>query len=270
MNLLLQEAFKVKNLKLAKIIMDKSNLEYESFSNDHYYSFNVVSFLANKESFNFAISYLTKTKRLDILKRIFNDSSYVSEISKWSNARSFTIIRKYIKRNWFFLNRKYCLELALNNNNFFVVKELVKLAKEQNIDIGALLPPETITKLFNQKESNLRIIRFLSNEISLLGDNVLKKHMWNLSSSNKSDWLRSLKRILKFFKIKSIDLFYYDIDSSKECKECFFFLYKKAQNRSVFFQTLYSSPMFRMLDRTDKIDKEVAKFLLKQNLKSIS
>lgn len=280
MDLLLNQVFKNKNLVLAKVLLDKSDLTRELFCHSSYYNSyrDDVSFLQNKESFNFVISYLANKKKLDVLKAIFSNSHYVNEVAQYATAKSFKILRKFIKKNWFFSNGSDVIFHAVSNNNsVFVAKELIRLAKEQSINPLSYVRVSEIAQDFLNEDVDLRMMSILKKECDSLGEDILNSHLSSYyiyrDNEYNTRWLQALKRIMRFFQIKSISLRYVNPKSFARCDEIFFYILSKLEDRSQLLRTSYygdESLILESLGGNSISNTKVAKFLLKENLKYVN
>lgn len=278
---LIKSAFEAKNIKLVKVLFDNSNLN-DLFRSSYSWCcvLSEIGILNNSVGFNFTIDYLYKKKRLDIVRKLFSNSSKLSDASAFLDKKNFKRLRKITHKNWWILKDHKCLKEAIRHNNLFMVETLIQLYKNYNYDFQFVIPSlnscieSNFNDEFRSKNQDFRVLKLLNKQYDRIPQ-ILINHLF---SANNKDLIKTkLQRIIEIFRLKKIDYYESHILKSLDNKDLFFFLYKSTPKtqKSQFFNLGYYSNMISLLERKMndnycKIDREVALFLLKNNLKIIS
>jgi len=278
---LIKSAFEAKNIKLVKVLFDNSNLN-ELFRTSYSWgcALSEIGILNNSVGFNFVIDYLYKKKRLDIVKKFFSDSSKLSDASAFLDKKNFKRLRKITHKNWWILKGDKCLGEAIRHNNFFMVQALLDIYRSYKCDLNFIIPAlnyhleRNFNNEFGSKNEDFRILKLLNKECERVPEILISV----VFGANNKDLIKpKIQRIIEIFKLKGINYSEARILQSLDSKDLFFYLYKNTlkTQKSHFFNLGYYSNIISLLERKlhdsyCKIDKEVALFLLKNNLKIIS
>ena len=278
---LIKSAFEAKNIKLVKVLLDNSNLD-DLLSTSYSWgcSLRDLGAFNNAAGFNFLLNYFYQKKRVNIVKKFFGDSSKLSDAAAFLNRKNYKRLRKITHKNWWILKDHSCLKEAIRHNNLFMVEALIQLYKSYNYDFQFVIPnlhyciESNFNDEFRNKNQDFRVLKLLNKEYDRIPQ-ILINHLF---SANNKDLIKvKLQRIIEIFRLKKIDYYESHILKSLDNKDLFFYLYKNTPKtqKSQFFSLGYYSNMISLLERKlhdsyCKIDKEVALFLLKNNLKIIS
>lgn len=134
---LINDTLSSKNFSFTKILLDKIPSNAILPDNDNvignYYG-NDVEWYKNQEAFNFLFqrAFKQKKKHKDLRKALSGQRN-LNRICKYGNIKIFKFIAKDLPRNHWFLNNSWCLDYAITNNNYSIVKELLSFAQDPKL-----------------------------------------------------------------------------------------------------------------------------------------
>ena len=132
----IKSALQIKNLKLAKVLLDNSNLDelLESKYSWQKGSLKDISLFSSETAFNFFINYLYKQKKDVLIKKFFARSEYLSEVCGVTNKQNFIKLRKITHKNWWIKDFEG-LKNAIEHNNFFMVKTMIEMLESSGLSL---------------------------------------------------------------------------------------------------------------------------------------
>ena len=162
---------------------------------------------------------------------------------------------------------------AISSDNLFVVKYIVQIAKDKNLDLKELLLSDNFSyalrENFNNKKNSKQLLKFLDQETGVVGEALVRALAERLHYMGDSS---AMFRIFKIFKIKEISFSYYTVRNCLYDKRLFFLLYRKTktEEKSLFFAANERSLLLELLSRSPMIHPDVTSFLLKHNIRIIN
>jgi hypothetical protein len=290
---LIRALLKAENFKLAKFLLDNLDLSQLLLSREDYYykssyhnPFNEIGLFGSKESFNFLIDYFYQNQHQKIIKKILKNSLFLDSIANLANQKNFTRLAKLVPNNWWMLNGFESLKNAITRNNLFVFNHLLKIAKAKNFYLSGLVKShyfaDALKINFCHQPQDLRILKLLNLETSNIGEVLISVFLNENGNSryinrNYSENLKAtIQKIVRIFKVKEINYLNHSLKEAVGDKQLFFYLFHKTKRsqRDNFFEVSEYNNLSRLLaslaNQQSKIDKDVARFLLKSNLKMLA
>lgn len=272
---LIKNVLEIKNFELAKILLEKMSICDLLNSKRDYYEDNLssIGFFQSKENFNFLADFLFKKGYEKYLRKELRKSKYFCSIFRLSNKRNLVRITNNISKKYWFENGFSALEYAVSNNDMFAVKIIVYRLKKEAINLENIVINRDFFRAlktnFSQQKRNWKILKFLNEEIQGVGETLVKAI---LDDCFYPEVEKSVLQAVRVFKVENISLSYSGIRNSFKNKKFFFFLYKKMkqEDKNKIFEVNSHQPILNVLSDSGRVDIDVAKFLLKQNLKAIN
>ncbi len=279
---LVNEALKNKNFKLAEILLNKISFDaiFDSQWN------NKVDWFLNKEVFNFLFERSKKAGKIDKVRIFLSGKSNLERVCQYSNLRQFKLIAQKTNRNYWFLKDSSCLTEAIINNNYPILKELIKIAKSlykssaDNV-IKNHIKIYSIYRWFFSDEADLRSLKLIMQElpeinlVALILNQLVRFILENTVYQNKDKRLiESFKKLTGFFKLKVLSFHSVTKLLQKIMFDpaLFFFVYKRVNQKDANY-VISSSGLLELIQFEDKyqeVHPKIAKFLLKKNLQILS
>jgi hypothetical protein len=277
---LVNEALKNKNFKLAEILLNKIsfNAIFESRWN------NEVNWFLNKEVFNFLFERARKSGKIDKIRIFLSGKSNLARVCEHANLSQFKLIAQKTNRSYWFLKDSSCLTEAIINNNYPILKELIKIAKSlykssaDNI-IKNHIKIYSIYRWFFSDEADLRSLKLIMQELpeinlaSPILNQLIQSILESATYQNKDKKIiNSFKKLTRFFKLKVLS-FYPVIKLLQKIMfdpTLFFFVYKRVNQKDYVINSSGLLELIQFEDKYQEIHPKIAKFLLKKNLQILS
>lgn len=278
---LVKNVLLAQNFKLAEVLLDNLDANEilkripNSYQNDPFIE---LGFFDNKESFNFLIDYFYSRKHQKLLKKAFNKPKYLSNIVDLSSQRNFLRLSNLIQDKWWISGMFEAFKEAISSNNIFITKFILKIIKDRGMDLKEIVISGNfeycLLENFKNQKSGYKILKLLDQETNLIGNSVLKASPRLFL--NKGEFKILILRIVKVFRIKEIKYFEDVVAKSLADKKLFFYLYKRVKScdKEEFLKIDSVSNILILIKLVSRsyieVDRDVLKFLLKQNLKVIN
>lgn len=270
---LIKNVLEVKNFELAKLILRKQNIKDLIYGEKKYRSKSNLEFIGlfeDRENFNFLINLLIKKGFEKAIKKELADR--IENIIGFSNDKTFVKLFHLIPSISWFSRNFYALNCAVTNNNLLATKLLIALAKEHNINIKEIITGTSfcysLSNNFGKQKRGWQILKLMDEEVGGIGE-ALVKAMLESSYYYEND--KDVFRAIRVFKVRCISFSRSAITNSLYSKKLFFSIYRriKPEERSQVFELRERNSLLNVFTDSVKINPDVAKFLMKQNLKAL-
>jgi hypothetical protein len=283
---LINDAFYVKNLKFAEILLNRIPFNFifpeESQSIGNY---NVsIKWFTNRETFNFLFQRARKVRKVNQIRSAFRGNGNLAKICEYGNFSQFKFIAAKTPRNYWFLKNSWCLNNAITSNNYLIVKELIQIARSCKFNASCLIREQiNIKEIYNwffKPDSDLRSLKLIKKEFPEIdlempitrefSQSIISEYQYQLKEQNL---VGKFKKIVRFFQINKFHL--YDTERLLQKlmfdRSLFFFVYRRIERYDLNYtgERCFLS-ITQLRDSDIKVDPEVAKFILRQNLKILS
>ena len=273
---LIKNVLEIENFELARVLLD--NLDRKQLlegKQDYLFNDNLdaIGFFTSRKNFNFLINYFFKKSELKFLRKSFGKIKNLSHVVNLSSKQNFLKLINFIPKNIWLSDTCEPFKEAISSDNLLVVKYIVQIAKDKNLDLKEFLLSNNFSyalkQNFNKEKGNKQLLKFLHQETGVVGEALIKffsNHLCFMKDSSV------MFKIFKIFRIKEISFSYYTVRNCLHDKRLFFLLYRKTkpEEKSQFFAANEQSLVLDLLNRSPMIHPDVSKFLLKHNIRIIN
>lgn len=273
---LIKNVLEIENFELAKVLLE--NLDRKQLltgKQDYLFKDNLdaIGFFASRQNFNFLTNYFVRKGELKLLRKSLSKIKNLHHVVNLSSKQNFLKLINFIPKDLWLSDTCEPFKEAISSDNLFVVKYIVQIAKDKNLDLKELLLSNNFSYAlranFNNKKSSKQLLKFLDQETGVVGEALVRSfsnHLYRMKNSGV------MFKIFKIFRIKEISFSYYTVRNCLHDKRLFFLLYRKTkpEEKSQFFAANEHSLLLDLLSMSPMIHPDVSSFLLKHNIRIIN
>ncbi len=273
---LIKNVLEIENFELAKVLFESLDRKQLLMGKQDYLfkdNLDAIGFFASRKNFNFLTNYFVRKGELKFLRKSLGKIKNLHHVVNLSSKQNFLKLINFIPKDLWLSDTCEPFKEAISSDNLFVVKYIMQIAKDKNLDLKELLLSNNFSYAlrgnFNNKKSSKQLLKFLDQETGVVGEALVRSLSDCLYYKNDSSVICG---IFRTFKIKEISFSYYTVRNCLHDKRLFFLLYRKTkpEEKHQFFAANEHSLLFELLSRSPMIHPDVTRFLLKNNVRMIN